>query len=151
MEQMEEFKLVVKRDLGDTEGSGIYGDLFCKIGGKCFPTDKWQDIISSNLIMWMDEISKFIKSHRKKTCDLSFMEGPYEIHLRRRDTDSSSVLIDFLYMKNCIDMGGPVSLTQIVAEINQSVQEVLKTPPSKGQKIAYKELQQKYEFFNNLK
>lgn len=142
---MEQFKLITKRDDCFDEGSGIYGDLFCKVGKTFFPSEGWTDIISSVLCMWMDEIGKMVKTYQVKKCGLPFMEGPYEIQLRRLNSDKTTVLINFLYMRKSIDKGISISLHQLAAEVNRSVSSILKTPPTKGQEAAYRMLVQKYE------
>lgn len=145
---MERFELITKRDDSFEEGSEIYGDLFCKVGKKFFPSEGWTDIISSVLCMWMDEIGKMINTYQVKKCGLPFMEGPYEIQLRRLNSDKTTVLINFLYMRKSIDKGIIISLHQIAAEINRSVNRILKTPPTKGQEAAYRMLVQKYEQYH---
>ncbi len=69
--------------LGDLESGGSRGGrIWFSIGEACFPEEGWYDLPGILLENWMPSLRSFADGHTD-FCELSFMDGPYVVRLRR--------------------------------------------------------------------
>jgi len=76
------FTLCTNKDLYEWDKTGdfgsIYGELFINIDGFIFPDEGWIDIVSSVLIMWVENIASLLQSNSdNEEREFCFMDGPY--------------------------------------------------------------------------
>ena len=72
-----------------TRSASVIGRLGFKFDDTGFPDEEWSDFVVIVLAEWLKSVSALV-DRRSKTEELSFMEGPYAVELRR--TDSSPLL-----------------------------------------------------------
>lgn len=89
------YYLISSRDsyISTRNDRSVYGELFMEIGDLIFPNKGWEDIISSVLDMWIDNISSLLKSKLGVESEFCFMDGPYSFKVF--NVNEEMINIDF--------------------------------------------------------
>jgi hypothetical protein len=88
MDTATDFMLRVQPGCLTRSGHGnIFGQIWCEFGTLAFPQSHWTDFPIVVVCWWLEAIVGLVDG-RKRTADLSFMDGPYMFHVfaKRRES-----------------------------------------------------------------
>lgn len=77
------------------ESKNIIGEIYFKVGDCYFPQYRWTDFAIVILYWWIEAITKTVKSSKKTSCEMLFMDGPFEIKVRKYDNNTT--LLKFIH------------------------------------------------------
>lgn len=102
----------------------LYGELFIEIDGYSFPNSGWDDIISSVLDMWIDNVQSLIQSNFNITKDFYFMDGPYYFRVSNAGEEIANITL--YKSKNAINSNPyKVSFYNLISEICKIASSIL--------------------------
>lgn len=71
----------------------LYGELYLELDTCKFPEDGWDDIISSVLDMWIENIHSLLRNNFSDVKDFCFMDGPYYFSVSNSSEDIANVTL----------------------------------------------------------
>lgn len=102
----------------------LYGELFIEVDGYRFPDNGWEDIISSVLDMWIDNVQSLLQFNISGSKDFYFMDGPY--YFRVSNIDEEVVSLTLYQNKKMInDKPYVISFYNLISEISKIVRNIL--------------------------
>lgn len=109
----------------------LYGGLFIEIDGYSFPDSGWDDIISSVLDMWIDNVQSLIQSNFNITKDFYFMDGPYYFKVSNAGEEIANITL--YRSKNAINSNPyKVSFYNLISEICKITSSILQDKKYRG-------------------
>lgn len=147
------FTLCTNKDLYEWDKTGVfgsvYGELYINIDGIIFPDEGWIDIISSVLIMWIENIASLLQSNAyNEEKEFYFMDGPYYFKLIGINDEMVKITL-FDHYKQVNHEPYEVSFYNFLSEVSKVIIEIYMDERLKELQNV-KELQKKYAYLKKI-